>query len=268
MTLVNMTTKPLQTMAAAAELYAGRIVTDPDEITRIEAVTWFQDMTRTVLEAPLEFIDLHFFIEGVPRDWSHQVVRQRTAVFVQESQRFAVKRNARLEVTVPPSIAKLKDDDPARVIWDRAVAQGSWAYNALIDTGVPAEDARKLLPNGITTRLHYKTNLRNLAPHAGMRLCSQAQWDWKKVWVGIVEAIKNYGPPEDRWQQEEIIRLFKPICYQTGRCQFRAATDRHCSIRERVEAHYAKGEGPELWSDINPYEPLMEGAARLRPDGM
>ena len=263
--LVSMTPRPLQTLAAASLLYRGVIVTDPAKVSKETALHEFAQMTKTVLEAPLEFIDLHFFIEGVSRDITHQIVRQRTAVFVQESLRFAIKENSQFEEAIPPSIARLKEDDPARVIWDNAARLDALTYNALIDAGIPAEDARKRLPHAITTRIQYKSNLRNLTPTAGMRLCSQAQWDWKKIWIGIVGAILNYGPPEERWQQEEIVKLFRPICYQEGRCKFRADTDRACSIRDRVEAHYAKGEGPDLWLDIDPREPLLEGAARVKP---
>lgn len=263
--VVNMTPKPLQAMAAAADLYKGVIHTSPSQVSEDAAYEWFKDMTRTVLEAPLEWIDIHLLFEGVSRAFMDQLRTQRTAVYVAESLRFAVKEHVALEVVMPPSIQKLKDDAPARRVWKRAVQEAGYAYDTLINAGIPAEDARGLLPLNISTRIHYKTNLRNLAPHAGMRLCSQAQHEWKIVWAGIINAIRNYGPPDDRWQQEEITRLFKPICYQTGRCQFRAATDRACSIRDRVEQNYAEGVRPEDWTNINPLEPLMEGAARIKP---
>jgi flavin-dependent thymidylate synthase len=250
-------------MAAATELYRGRVVRDPGEISMETADRWLADMTKTTLSAGLEFIDLHFLFEGVTRAFTHQLVRQRTAVFVQESMRFAVKTDAQWEVALPPAIAALAEDDPRRVVWEDAIGQTTHAYMRLINAGVPAEDARGLLPTNITTKVHYKTNLRNLAEHAGMRLCSQAQYEWKQVWRGIVKAILNYGPWEDRWQQEAIVsQLFKPVCYRTGKCEFMAATDRHCSIRDRVEAHHAAGEPPAVWLDINPMEPLTEGAAR------
>jgi flavin-dependent thymidylate synthase len=265
-TLLHMTPKPLQQLAAAARLYEGVVIHDVNEITPNIASKWFDDMSKTVLAAPLEWIDLHFLFEGVTRAWMDQLTRQRTAVFVAESLRFAVKEDAELDVVMPPSIERLKDDDPKRVIWREAVYDMGRAYNSLINAGVPAEDARGLLPLNIATKIHYKTNLRNLVPHAGMRLCSQAQHEWKQVWAGMIDAIANYGPPEDSWQQQEILRLFRPICYQTGRCQFRAETDRYCSIRERVEDHYAKGEKPSQWLDIHPLEALREGAARKAPE--
>jgi len=263
--LVHMTEDPLRVMAAASELYAGRVVTEPWEVDEKTARKWLADMTRTKLQTPLEYIDLHFLFEGVTRAFTHQLVRQRTAAYIQESQRFAVKENAELEVAYPPSIASLKEDDPNRVIWNDAVKDVSRSYLALVNNGIPAEDARGLLPTNITTRIHYKTNLRGLSEHAGMRLCSQAQSEWKQVWAGILTAIRNYGPTSERWQQEAIADLFKPICYQTGRCEFRAATDRYCAIRTRVEAHFARGEEPSKWHDINPAEALVDGAARLAP---
>lgn len=264
--LVYMTPIPLQQLAAAAMLYEGQIVVDPRTVDRQTAMRWTRDMTKTVLAAPLEWVDMWFFFEGVTRAFTHQLVRQRMgAVYIQESQRFAVKENAAREVAYPPSIGRLKEDDPKRVVWDEAVAHNSWAYNSLIDSGIPAEDARGLLETNITTRIHYKTNLRGLMEHSGMRLCSQAQYEWKMVWMGILAAIRNYGPEEDLWQQHTIANLFKPVCYRTGKCEFMAAADRYCSIRERVMSHHSRGESPDQWLDINPIEPLMEGAARLRP---
>jgi flavin-dependent thymidylate synthase len=265
-TLISMTANPLRVMAAASELYAGHVIRDPGDVPRHVAEMWLGDMTRTALQAPLEFIDLHFLFEGVTRAFTHQLVRQRTGVYVQESQRFAVKENARFEIALPPSINRLRDDDPKRVAWKNACEAVSATYMSLINTGVPAEDARGLLPTNITTKVHYKTNLRNLAQHAGMRLCTQAQYEWKQVWAGMINAILAYGPVPERWQQKAIGQLFKPVCYQTGKCEFLADTDRACSIRERVMTHHANGVPPHLWLDINPYEPLQEGAARVAPD--
>lgn len=260
--LISMTSNPLRVMASAGQIYKGDPVYSPDDIPRSMAMGILEDMKRTALKAPLEYIDLHFMIEGVTRAFTHQLVRQRTAVYSQESLRFAVKENAALEVVMPPSIAALKDDDPKRIVWDTAVANMSNAYNSLINTGIPAEDARGLLPTNIATRIHYKTNLRGLTEHAGFRLCSQAQYEWKQVWVEFVHAILNYGPQSERWQQEAIVSLFQPICYQTGKCEFMGTADRYCVIRDRVVAHHEHGDPSTTWVDIDPMEPLRYNAAR------
>ena len=168
-TLLSMTPDPLGAVAAACRMYEGKPTYDLTDITDEERVHYWNQANATHLKAPLEFIDLHFFVEGVTRSFTHQMVRQRTAVYAQESLRFAVKENIASEVSMPPSLAALKDDDPRRVIWDKTMEQIDVAYNGLVASGVPAEDARGLLPHATTTRLHYKTNLRNLAEHAGDR---------------------------------------------------------------------------------------------------
>lgn len=265
-TLAMMTPNPLRTMAAASELYRGEVVPDVTSISRERALMWLTDMTKTVLSAPLELISFQFLIEGVTRAFTHQLVRQRVgAVYIQESMRFSVAENGEHEVRMPPSIERLKEDDPARVVWSDTVSRIAWAYKTLINAEIPAEDARGLLPTNITTRVWYSTNLRGLMTHGGTRLSSQAQYEWKEVWRQILQAIGSYGPKEERWQQHAIATLFRPICYQTGKCEFLADTDRFCNIRERVMAHHAKGEGPDRWFDINPLEALSEGAARLHP---
>jgi flavin-dependent thymidylate synthase len=261
-TLISMTPNPLRVMAAASGMYVGDVTRDASEVSKATALARFGDMTRTKLQAPLEFIDLHFLLEGVTRAFTHQLVRQRTAVYVQESQRFAVKGNAAWEVAFPPSTETNKDWE---IAYRRAVSYTSHLYDSLIASGMPAEDARGLLPTNITTRIHYKTNLRGLAEHAGMRLCSQAQYEWKQVWHEMIEAILDYGPAREYWQQRAIVGLFRPVCYLTGKCEFMTEADRHCVIRDRVEAHHVRGEGPDLWADIDPFEPISEGAARMSP---
>jgi flavin-dependent thymidylate synthase len=246
-TLISMTPDPLRVMAAAAEMYGGGVIHNASRVPRPIAEEWFADMTRTKLKAPLEFINLHFLIEGVSRAFTHQLVRQRTAAYVQESQRFAVKTNARWEVVEPPSLYGLPDDHPWREVWNATVDRVAAAYNQLVNAGMPAEDARGLLPTNIGTRVHYHTNLRNLAEHAGNRLCTQAQFEWRQVWAEIIRAVKTYGPAEDSWQQEMIAQLFLPICFLTGKCEFMAVTDRHCSIRSRVNEGKFEEIRPQEW---------------------
>lgn len=267
-TLVSATPMPLRTMAAATALYSGGVWSNPSDVNKTQALAALGDMTKTALKAGLEFIDFHFLIEGVTRAFTHQLVRQRTAVYIQESMRFAVKEDAAVEVALPPSLVGLAEDDPRRVVWTDEVVRLSETYNRLINAGVPAEDARGLLPTNITTRVHYKTSLRGLMEHAGYRLCTQAQFEWRLVWAGIIQAISRYSTPlydelDDNWEFHEISKLFKPICYRTGKCEFMASVDRACSIRDRVEAHHAKGEPSATWVDILPREwGADSGAAR------
>jgi hypothetical protein len=126
------------------------------------------------------------------------------------------------------------------------------------------------MPHAVTTRLNMIIDLRNLAEHAGNRLCTQAQFEWRIVFLGIVNAIRNYTPDFSwngvprvsadeweeryRWQFEMLAdsALFRPVCYQLGRCPFKASFDRACSIRERVDNFASHGIPSSEWSTQYP----------------
>lgn len=247
--LLWMTPDPLGAVAAMCRMYEGKPTYSLADITDDERRHYFAQAQKTHLRAPLEAVKFHFFLEGVTRSFTHQMVRQRTAVYAQESLRFAVKERFANEISTPPSIAALPRDSQAREEWEFAILEMERSYMRLIDLGIPAEDARGLLPHAITTRIHYVTDLRNLLDHAGNRLCTQAQFEWRAVFIGILRAIDNYEddsagaarvpdlPSANAWQFHELARsgLFKPVCYALGHCPFTAVFDRDCTIRERVQ---------------------------------
>jgi thymidylate synthase ThyX len=237
--LLWMNPDPLGAIASMCRMYEGKPTYDLRSITKEERLHYWDQIQKTHLKAPLESVKLHFFIEGVDRALTHQMVRQRTAVYAQESLRFAVKERIVDEVNVPPSV---KNDDAMMKIWDGALMSIDAAYTAMVNSGIPAEDARGLLPHATLTRLHYITDLRNLAEHSGNRLCTQAQFVWRSVFLGIIKAIREYHPQhnanDQNWQNEIITGsgIFKPVCFQVGHCPFTASFDRGCTIRERVQA--------------------------------
>lgn len=258
--LLQATPDPLGAVAAACKMYKGEVVRDLLDISDDERRHFWAESQKTHLRAPHEFVDFHFMVEGVTRAFTHQMVRQRTAVYAQESLRFAVKEGVAGEVPLPPSLIGLHPDDEDRKTWEAAMDAIEEAYEKLVNKGVPAEDARGLLPHSVTTRLHYKTNLRNLVEHVGNRLCTQAQLEWRLEIADLMRAIREYKPLnrlDEAWQFETIANseLFRPVCYAQGKCPFNADFDRGCTIRGRVE------EGK--FDQIDPKEWLMDpNAAR------
>lgn len=296
--LLWMTPDPLGAVAALASMYEGRVIRDMNDLTDNDRRRAWENTQATHLRAPLEAVKLHFLIEGVDRAFTHQLVRQRTAVYAQESLRFAVVDDLGQATTLPPSLRETErykdwhrtymqgwesaDDKSAynkdhsaskqqqwRAAWDHALDEIQEAYDYLVNDGMPAEEARGLLPHCTATRIQYVTDLRNLAEHAGNRLCTQAQFHWRQILTQIVEQIGNYNDdrlpgehwdngewmPDDvtDWQYEMIAEsgLFRPICYQLGRCPFQATFDRECTIRERVQAFSKHGIASQHWSVPN-----------------
>lgn len=287
--LLQGTPDPLGSVAAFSAMYTGKVIRDKRDVTDEERRYHLEEMKKTKLKAPLEAVNLHWMVEGVTRSFTHQMVRQRTAVYAQESLRFAVKEHWDEEVMLPPTLAALPQNDEKVLLWKRAVNTSEDIYAALVEAGIPAEDARGLTPHAITTRLNYATNLRNFQDHAGNRLCTQAQFEWRMVWVRFTEAMRAYctsgcgedhdfpntaGGPCDNWQWIEIANLFRPVCYITGQCEFKAKFDRACKIRDRVDANADINRPSSEWhipvrssemriDAISPAEWLLDdGAAR------
>jgi flavin-dependent thymidylate synthase len=145
------------------------------------------------LNTPFEAVHFHFLLEGVDRAFTHQLVRTRMARYAQESLRFAVVEDLVERVPFPPALQG--DDEKLRglkAIWAHAVSDLATAYNVLVDNGVPAEEARGLLPHAVQTRVHFEVDYRTLVKLAGERLCTQAQFHWRLVFAQMIDAIQRY----------------------------------------------------------------------------
>jgi flavin-dependent thymidylate synthase len=325
-TVLSANSDPLGEIAAATMTYEGKFPATLADVSDEQRQFYLNDVFKARRWAPLEFVNFHFLIEGVTRTFTHQMVRQRTAVYAQESMRFAVKEQvpvslpASLADTMPwevwwdkcgselfPILVHELNDEQRKLIdsyaanqaspqqlwrreWDEWMKDSESSYNALIDAGMPAEDARGGLPNSTLTRIHYHTNLRNLYEHAGNRLCTQAQHEWKVVWKQILSALVEYGKTraydtyepsaqavnmrngrvaadgrivyacDSDWQFDALSKVFKPICYQTGKCEFMSSADRFCAIRDRVELNHKIGRRSDEW-----HEPVTAGPYHVAP---
>jgi flavin-dependent thymidylate synthase len=271
--LLNATPDPLGSIAALCEQYKGNVIRSLAEVTDEQRRACLDDMASTVLNGPLEAAQFHFQIEGVTRSITHQMVRSRASFFAQESLRFAVPEGSWCkEVPLPPSLA----GTPRRTIeeyqagyvttpadrmldtWDDAMINAQNAYEHLIELGMPAEEARGVLPHDMPTRIHWVLDLRTLLTEAGKRTCTQAQFPWRIIFAGMASALRAYRSPNaqgdywggagfDAWQFAAIADRLRPVCFQTGQCGFMAKFDRNCKIRERVDANAAIGRQPSDW---------------------
>ncbi|UJQ86149.1 ThyX-like thymidylate synthase [Gordonia phage Zany] len=120
---------PLGSIAAAAKAYMGEFVGSLSEITDEERRHYLTEIQKTALAMPLEAVQFHFRIKGVTRGFTHQMVRQRTAAYSQESTRFAVKSG--VPVGRPPSL----DGTLSRQEWrEKEWNEGFRPRPGLVDT--------------------------------------------------------------------------------------------------------------------------------------
>ena len=137
----------------------------------------------------LEHASYTFAIEGVSRAMTHQLVRHRLASYNQQSQRY-VTFSDEPEFVCPQSVV----DAGAQQLFDDAVQAAFEAYRALVDAGVPAEDARYLLPNACESKIVVTMNIRELLHFFSLRCCNRAQWEIRAVACKMLELARPTAP--------------------------------------------------------------------------
>jgi hypothetical protein len=67
------------------------------------------------------------------------------------------------------------------------------------------------------------------------------------------------------YMADELAELFRPVCYMTGKCEFKANFDRPCSIRDRVEANARMGRPSNEWDEMFGDPDIEHGDVRIMP---
>ncbi|MDP9382114.1 MAG: FAD-dependent thymidylate synthase, partial [Chloroflexota bacterium] len=143
-----------------------------------------------------------------------------------QSQRYVRYKNA--QYTVPKSIA---EDAELLEKFTEAMDGSMELYSDLLGAQVPAEDARFLFPNGVQTNLVMTVNLRELIHMSGLRLCTMAQWEIRKLFALIKAEMRRTSP---------FLASFLVIkCISLGYCDERGNRDEHCKVRPHKNTVFA-----------------------------
>jgi thymidylate synthase (FAD) len=190
--LLYHTPEPERAIAAAARLcYAPVGAAELLEHMTDDAV---RRVLKTVISSghtsTLEHASYTFAIDGVSRAMTHQLVRHRLASYNQQSQRYVTYADEPTFV-VPPSVAA---DPAAAEAYAAACDQAFSNYRAMLDAGVPAEDARYLLPNAMETKIVVTMNVRELLHFFTLRCCKRAQWEIRALALRMLELAEPTAP--------------------------------------------------------------------------
>ena len=222
--LLTSTLRPASTIGTVSRVFKGTqnfsMSEDPEE------VGYFLDqIAKTELQGPLEFVSFVFLFRDVTRAFTHQLVRYRVGTsFVQESLRFTNKSNARVLAT-----EEVCKDSETFGIYSRGVVDAVTAYQSLVDMGVPIQDARGLLPIHILTNIWASISLRTLANIWAHRMCYQAQaGEWQNV-LNQVKVILEARYPK-------LVRFLVLPCEKGLPCPFGSEMDRACPIHPESQA--------------------------------
>jgi thymidylate synthase (FAD) len=169
----------------------------------------------------IEHIWFAFSISGVSRTLSHQLVRHRIGIaFDQQSQRYVQFKNTSDIFVEPDTIA---ENPEAHAVFEDLRLKCAEAYQKLVELGIPAEDARFVFPQAVTTNLIMTVNLRELIHICGLRLCTLAQWEIRSLFKKVRKEVMAVSP--------FFGRMLVPHCVHEGFCNELNNQDGHCRIR-------------------------------------
>ncbi len=214
--LLDHTTDPVRSLyiayrVAYSSLTPIQIVQriDDDRITREQMLEFIEKRMETGHASPMEQVWFEFGISGVTRAFSHQFVRHHMGIsFEQQSQRYVTFKGGDFPYTLPETVKRAGLESEMRDEFDRLAA----LYDRMVQAGVPAEDARFVLPNATNTNFKVTVNLLELLHIADLRLCTRAQWEFRKV-VALMRA-------EVMRQLPYFARYIQPKCgeFRMGYC--------------------------------------------------
>ena len=136
----------------------------------------------------LEHATFTFKIEGLSRAALAQLTRHRLASFDVQSQRYVKLDNP--ELVIPESIQQSQFATEVGLLLKRNMNQ----YQRMIEAGIPAEDARYVTPQAVTTELIMTMNARELLHFFSLRCCNRAQWEIRHLADEMLSLCKKASP--------------------------------------------------------------------------
>jgi thymidylate synthase (FAD) len=191
-TLIHHTPDPERAVALAARLCYSPVGIDDlrGRLSGKDVRGFLEKILSLGHLSVLEHASFTFGIEGISRVTTHQLVRHRVASFSQQSQRY-VSHKEMFAVVVPPSIASHPEMGER---FHAAVGELHRLYGVMVENGIPAEDARYILPNATETKIMATMNARELLHFFRLRCCERAQWEIRAMAVEMLKLVKAISP--------------------------------------------------------------------------
>lgn len=176
----------------------------------------------------IEHASFTFSIEGVSRALTHQLVRHRIASYSQKSQRYVKEKD--FDYILPPLVKVNKE---AEAVYLKAISKAAEAYNQLIEFGIPAEDARMLLPNACETKIFVTMNCRSLFNFFQERMCTRAQWEIRQLANLMHREVLGVAPNVFKYAGPTCVT--EKICWQGDLNCGKPDRDKKIELRQRGE---------------------------------
>ena len=161
--------------------------------------------------SPFEMVSACIEIETT-RDIARQILRHRSFSFQEFSQRYAdptedlgfVLREARLQDMKNRQNSIEVDDAALQQAWDKVqknvISGAEAAYNWAIENGIAKEQARAVLPEGLTeSRLYMNGTIRSWIHFIELRSGNGTQKEHQEIALACAEAITKIFPLAEKF---------------------------------------------------------------------
>jgi len=130
-----------------------------------------------------------FRITNVSRAVLAQLTRHRVASYSVKSQRYVKEQD--FDFVIPDDI---RENSIALQQYEFCMQNITNTYNKLVELGIKKEDARFVLPNACTTTIDMTINFRSLFNLFNLRGDKSAQWEIRRVVMGMLTLVKEHAP--------------------------------------------------------------------------
>jgi thymidylate synthase (FAD) len=200
--------------AEAFIAYTARVSNPSNQSNTLTAPKLLSYLIKHKHWSPFEMVSVTMEI-NTTRDISHQIIRHRSFSFQEFSQRYAdptkdmsfVTREARLQDAKNRQNSIDTDDWSLQTDWEiaqeRVKQLAKEEYNKAIDNGIAKEQARAVLPEGLTTtRLYMSGTLRSWIHYIDVRAEVGTQKEHRQVALAAQKEILQHFPSlRDYWQE-------------------------------------------------------------------
>ena len=186
--------------------YCARVSNPANQLNTDTSEKLIRYLIRHQHWSPLEMVSACIEITTT-RDIARQILRHRSFSFQEFSQRYAdptqdlgfVLREARLQDTANRQNSIVVDDPELETWWhdqqQLLIEQVKYIYATAINRGIAKEQARAVLPEGLTeSRLYMNGTLRSWIHFIELRSANGTQREHQEVAIACAKVIANIFP--------------------------------------------------------------------------
>jgi thymidylate synthase (FAD) len=183
--------------------YVARVSNPTNQLNTETAPKLLKYLMKNKHWSPFEMVDIVMLVETT-RDIARQILRHRSFSFQEFSQRYAdptevlgfVTRESRLQDTKNRQNSIQSDDETLNNQWSamqNVVKIATLdAYKWATDNGIAKEQARAVLPEGLTvSRMYMKGSLRSWIHYLEVRLDDSTQKEHREVAQSALEELQK-----------------------------------------------------------------------------